>query len=660
MSTTIVYERSFFADLNGKPLDNGSVYIGEANQDPQTDPIQCYWDAGLTVPATQPLAVSAGYVVNAGARAAVYVAEDSYSLRARNSAGVQVDYVADANDGSLRDALTAPGGSALVGYIQSGAGAEAWTVQAKARESASVTEFIAEADRDAILGGTTDGTAQVNAALAAVGASGGGSVKVPRGANVKITGTLSIGHDGVKLCGDSRFGSKLIFANGSSDCITHTADIYGLEIADIYLDHTAKTGGKTLAASQLNSSQIYNVFLNNPYIGLDLYRINDFKISHVHQEGCVGGTSGYAIKYYAPADGSGRSDVLTIEDYFAALKYSGADGLLWDGEAHTVNAMLCSFTGTRYGMRVRNTAASASRFPQFFVSTNFVVDGAMAKACYIEAGRDFRFVEPQLTNGNGNTGQGGTDDHALAILADAGASQTAVVRINGGRVGLSGQSAIWSGAKDVMIDGVLLPPGSTQVNNTYAAVDLQSTSEDVNVIDCDISEFGGGTTWKYGASVMGGVRINVDRNRFKYAQTSPVLWRNNDSESYCGTNTVATVEGEVTTPATVASSASLSLTAAQFMGGILQLTGGAAANWAATSPTAAQIIGQVQASYLKTFDLMLLNATAFQCTLQPGAGVSFSGITTGGNFVMAANTQKLLKVVVLNTLGGAEAVTVYG
>lgn len=115
MTTSIVYQRSFFADLAGDPLDNGSLYIGTANQDPETNPIQCYWDSGLTTPATQPLSISAGYVVNAGTRAAVYVNADSFSLRAKNAAGSQVDYVADANDGALRTTLAANGGAALIG-----------------------------------------------------------------------------------------------------------------------------------------------------------------------------------------------------------------------------------------------------------------------------------------------------------------------------------------------------------------------------------------------------------------------------------------------------------------------------------------------------------------------------------------------------------------
>lgn len=93
---TIVYQRTYFGDLNGTPLDGGKVYVGVVNQDPETNPVNCFWDTALTVPATQPLATSQGYIVRNGARSAVYIAEATYSQRVRNRANVEVDYIADA------------------------------------------------------------------------------------------------------------------------------------------------------------------------------------------------------------------------------------------------------------------------------------------------------------------------------------------------------------------------------------------------------------------------------------------------------------------------------------------------------------------------------------------------------------------------------------
>ena len=44
-----------YTDLDGKPLDNGYVYFGLPNQNPETAPVTVYWDAAGTIPAAQPL-----------------------------------------------------------------------------------------------------------------------------------------------------------------------------------------------------------------------------------------------------------------------------------------------------------------------------------------------------------------------------------------------------------------------------------------------------------------------------------------------------------------------------------------------------------------------------------------------------------------------------
>jgi hypothetical protein len=69
-----------FTDAAGRIISSGKVYIGVAGQDPETNPISVYWDAAGTIPATQPLQVVNGYIVNTGTPAQVYANSD-YSIR---------------------------------------------------------------------------------------------------------------------------------------------------------------------------------------------------------------------------------------------------------------------------------------------------------------------------------------------------------------------------------------------------------------------------------------------------------------------------------------------------------------------------------------------------------------------------------------------------
>jgi hypothetical protein len=74
-----------FTDIDGQPLrlaTSGSA----ANLDPQTNPINVYWDAALTIAAPQPIRTLNGYPSRSGTPARLYVNSD-YSIRVQNSKG---------------------------------------------------------------------------------------------------------------------------------------------------------------------------------------------------------------------------------------------------------------------------------------------------------------------------------------------------------------------------------------------------------------------------------------------------------------------------------------------------------------------------------------------------------------------------------------------
>lgn len=75
-----------FSDIDGQPLENGYIWIGTVNLNPQTNPINVYWDAALTIQATQPIRTLAGYPSNSGTPARFFVNAD-YSIRVMNRNG---------------------------------------------------------------------------------------------------------------------------------------------------------------------------------------------------------------------------------------------------------------------------------------------------------------------------------------------------------------------------------------------------------------------------------------------------------------------------------------------------------------------------------------------------------------------------------------------
>ncbi len=85
-----------FTDADGQPLENGYVWVGQANLDPQVNPINLYWDTALTIPAAQPIRTIKGYLSNSGTPAQIFAAESSYSMRIQNKNGQIIASTANA------------------------------------------------------------------------------------------------------------------------------------------------------------------------------------------------------------------------------------------------------------------------------------------------------------------------------------------------------------------------------------------------------------------------------------------------------------------------------------------------------------------------------------------------------------------------------------
>lgn len=75
-----------FTDIDGQPLEDGYIWVGTVNLDPQTNPISIFSDAALTVSLSQPVRTIGGYPVSSGTPIRIY-ANSEYSVRVMNKNG---------------------------------------------------------------------------------------------------------------------------------------------------------------------------------------------------------------------------------------------------------------------------------------------------------------------------------------------------------------------------------------------------------------------------------------------------------------------------------------------------------------------------------------------------------------------------------------------
>jgi hypothetical protein len=97
-----------FAGTDGLPLENGYIWVGTVNLNPQTNQIAVYWDSALTIPAAQPIRTLNGYPVYQGTPSRFYAGSD-YSIQVLDSKGSLVYTSLNGNVASGSTASNATG-----------------------------------------------------------------------------------------------------------------------------------------------------------------------------------------------------------------------------------------------------------------------------------------------------------------------------------------------------------------------------------------------------------------------------------------------------------------------------------------------------------------------------------------------------------------------
>jgi hypothetical protein len=153
-----------FADADGQPLEDGFINVGVVNLNPITNPIAVFFDAALTIPASQPIRTLGGYPVYQGTPTRFYVGSDC-SIQVKDKKGSVVYTSLNGNIITLND----------INFLQAGTGAVTRTALSKMREIVSVTDFGAVGD-----GVTNDSVAFQNA-INSIANAQSGIINVPQG-----------------------------------------------------------------------------------------------------------------------------------------------------------------------------------------------------------------------------------------------------------------------------------------------------------------------------------------------------------------------------------------------------------------------------------------------------------------------------------------------
>lgn len=425
-----------FTDIDGNPLELGNIYIGQPNLDPQTSPKNAYWDAAMTLQASQPIQTRGGYPVRSGTPARIYVDGD-YSIKVNNRNGTLI-YSAPTRTEQLD--------SAVVNYTPAGTGAVATTVEAHLRSNLkSITDFGA-------LGNGANESAAANAMIAA-----SNYLYVPVGftlvcKNIQLfNGTKVICDGELKLPSNCSDFDRLIYAAGKSNIRIEIKEINGNASAQsgsigthlVYLtncqspeidiryvhDHYIASGSPEASVDGIRDSSTGAVFLYQ----CDGATVNIGLLQGWGREGIqlrvctnsevtLGHAQGIGLTEYSGLQVSGSHNKINR----ASVDYAGASAVGFDTTYGIVSNIISTNTRANSGLNFGHPGYPATGS----IASNIVVDRCYGFGIGIQASSQDVLIDNFSIKNAGGFGVSASDGVLRAKLTNGVVANSGRANIN--------------------------------------------------------------------------------------------------------------------------------------------------------------------------------------------------------------------------------------
>jgi hypothetical protein len=419
---------------------------------------------------------------------------------------------------------------ANITFTASGSGALGVSVKSRMDLTVEITDYCTSAQIASNI--ATCGQAAINAAQAlTTGSYGGATIHFPaKFSPYKLTGTLTVTSSFVKLKGDGKQATYIdCSGNVTADCLVFGnggAQIRDVGVSDLgVFGSTSATAGAAVHIKSAYRPFVLNVDLENVHRGVDVDTNNNSillkdVLINLNQ---AAGNADYGVYWHDKGDGTSRSDVLYLYNVTEAAKYqAGTVGLLLDGLVNTVVGDGLHLLKNQYGMRVVNSANSASYVPAFSDLHDVEIEGASVAALSIEAGSEWKFVNADITNSYGATSQGSADTYAVQCLPDSSYSVTRGLMIANSRIGLTAQSGAFLNCRDAQMSNIQFASTGEAALNTYPVISVGSSAQDVILSGITCEEFGGAAKASQCLSVASGAaRIKAYGINPQYVNASP-------------------------------------------------------------------------------------------------------------------------------------------